>query len=100
MRRLTRLNGDRTMSEALHQCACCDYFTLTEGHWEICPVCFWEDDGLGLSAPDEVSGPNHISLRQARANFQAFGACDQRMIANVLLPAERSRYVHNSRDCA
>lgn len=77
---------------ALLQCACCDHFSLDEGDWEICPVCFWEDDGLGMSEPDEESGPNHITLRQARANFAAFGACEHRVLANVLAAAERERF--------
>jgi hypothetical protein len=76
----------------LIQCACCDHFSLDDGDWEICPVCFWEDDGLGLDDPDEKSGPNHITLRQARANFAAFGACDRRLLPNVVTIEERGRY--------
>ncbi|WP_080437162.1 CPCC family cysteine-rich protein [Burkholderia ubonensis] len=31
------------------QRSCCDHFTLdAQADWEICPVCFWEDDGFGL----------------------------------------------------
>jgi hypothetical protein len=56
------------------QCACCDHFTLAGTGWEICPVCFWEDDGTTLAAPDRVSWPNHLTLREARANFAEFGA--------------------------
>jgi len=73
---------------ALLQCACCDHFSLDDGDWEI----FWEDDGLGMSEPDEESGLNHITLRQARANFAAFGACERRVLANVLTAAERERF--------
>lgn len=57
-------------------CSCCAYHTLTEaGGYEICPVCFWEDDGW--LDPDKVSGPNRITLRQARENYASFGACDE-----------------------
>jgi hypothetical protein len=35
----------------LLQCPCCDCFTLEERRvWEICPVCYWEDDGHDLSS--------------------------------------------------
>lgn len=77
---------------ALHQCACCDHFSLEGGDWEICPVCFWEDDGLGISKPDKMSGPNHITLRQARSNFAEFGACERRLLPHVLPPGHRSRF--------
>ncbi len=80
------------MTSPLLQCACCDHFSLDDGDWEICPVCFWEDDGLGFDDPDEESGPNHITLRQARANFSAFGACDRRLLPNVITIEERGRY--------
>ena len=80
------------MASPLLQCACCDRFSLTDGDWEICPVCFWEDDGLGIGEPDEESGPNHITLRQARANFASFGACDRKVLPKVLTVHERGRY--------
>ncbi len=66
------------------QCPCCDYYTLTErGAHEVCPVCYWEDDGHDLDRLDEVSAVCHITLRQARANFAAFGAADQAAISLV-----------------
>ena len=43
-----------------YQCGCCDYFTVgVRGEWEICPVCFWEDDGFELDDLDSWSGANH-----------------------------------------
>jgi hypothetical protein len=29
-------------------CPCCEYLTLEDepGHFDICPVCFWEDDPI------------------------------------------------------
>jgi Cysteine-rich CPCC len=75
-------------------CPCCGYLTLpSRSDYEICPVCFWEDDGQGDAAANEVyGGPNgSLSLTQARANFAAHGACEERFRENVRapLPAER-----------
>ena len=89
---------NRALTTPLLQCACCDHFSLDDGDWEICPVCFWEDDGLGICKPDEESGANHITLRQARANFAFFGACDRRMLPNVITVKERRRYAVQPRD--
>ncbi|SEM73559.1 Cysteine-rich CPCC [Chryseobacterium taichungense] len=64
------------------QCYCCGYYTLEErGHYEICPVCFWEDDGAW--EPDQISGPNHMTLKEGRKNFLEFGACEKRFIGKV-----------------
>ncbi|MBY0456019.1 MAG: hypothetical protein K2V38_01635 [Gemmataceae bacterium] len=77
----------------LHQCPCCDYFTLEERvDYEICPVCFWEDDGTDLGSLDAPSGPNPITLREARENFRRLGACEAAMLEHVCTPAERARY--------
>ncbi|KHK55819.1 hypothetical protein PI87_12485 [Ralstonia sp. A12] len=77
-----------------NQCDCCDHFTLdAKGEWEICPVCFWEDDGFGLDALDRWSGANHgLTLREARDNFARIGACCEAMRAKVLLVDASSRY--------
>jgi cysteine-rich CPCC protein len=78
----------------LYACACCGYPTLTEkppATYEICPVCFWEDDSV--RDPALAGGANGVSLNDARANFGAFGACDERCRASVRPPTalERSR---------
>ena len=81
-----------------HQCPCCDYFTLEErGRYDICPVCFWEDSGQDLDRIDEHSGPNHQTLREARAHFTEFGACDRAMLEHILPATERRRYEHSGR---
>jgi hypothetical protein len=78
---------------AAHQCPACDYFTLANrGQYEICPICFWEDNGLDLDRPDVISGPNHLTLREARTNFQEIGACDANARPHVLDEASRSRF--------
>jgi len=76
-------------SSAGFPCPCCGYLTLAEpGGFEICPVCFWEDDGQGDADAGEVrGGPNgSLSLTQARANFRTFGACERTALQFVRNP--------------
>jgi hypothetical protein len=55
-------------------CPCCLYKTLTRrGHYDVCPVCFWEDDGG--NNPSRYSSPNHLTLEDGRRNFARLGAC-------------------------
>ena len=38
-----------------YACPCCGFLTLpSRGGYDICPVCFWEDDGQDDPAADEV----------------------------------------------
>lgn len=72
-----------------YACPCCGFFTYTEevgGTYFICPVCFWEDDPLQLSDPDYEGGANVVSLNQARKNFIALGAIEQRVVEFVRKP--------------
>jgi len=89
-----RLDGSSVVQPAVPDrqcsCPCCRYLTLSErGGFEVCPVCFWEDDGQDDHDAMVVrGGPNGaLSLAQARANFAAFGACDERMRGHVRPPA-------------
>ncbi len=51
-------------------CPCCGSYTLSEvGAYEICPVCFWEDDPVQLSDPTYSGGANQDSLNKARENW-------------------------------
>jgi hypothetical protein len=71
------------------RCPCCGCKTLDErGGFDICPVCFWEDDGQDDNDADVVrGGPNgSLSLTQARANYRRLGAADERRIKNVRPP--------------
>lgn len=71
------------------RCPCCGCLALDErGGYDICPVCFWEDDGQDDHDADVVrGGPNGaLSLTQARANFRQFGACEERFIDKVRPP--------------
>ena len=71
------------------RCPCCGCLTLDERcGWDICEVCFWEDDGQDDHNADDVKGGSNgrLSLTQARANFRAFGACEAAMLVNVRPP--------------
>ncbi|WP_043177530.1 CPCC family cysteine-rich protein [Streptomyces sp. NRRL F-2890] len=72
-----------------YPCPCCGFITLSvRGGYEICPVCFWEDDGQDDQDADTVrGGPNgRLSLTRARKNFHSTGACEERHISLVRDP--------------
>lgn len=80
--------------EDLYRCPCCRCKTLGErGGFEICPVCFWEDDGQDDQDADSIrGGPNgRLSLTQARANYGIFGAVEHRFLKSVRLPLPEER---------
>ncbi len=58
-------------------CPCCGFLTLPgepPGTYEICPVCFWEDDPVQFRDPEFEGGANAVSLEQARRNYARSGA--------------------------
>jgi Cysteine-rich CPCC len=67
------------MTSATDICPCCYSRTLTgRRHFQICDVCYWEDDGQDDVDADEVlGGPNGtLSLTQGRANYATLRASD------------------------
>lgn len=70
-------------------CPCCGYMTMASppaGSYDICPVCFWEDDLTQFQNPNHTGGANFISLKQAQQNYMKFGACEMAMVPNVRKP--------------
>jgi len=60
-------------------CPCCGCLTLpSHGTFDICPVCFWEDDFT--VDPDDDLNPNNMTLREARANLAVWGAVEPRLV--------------------
>lgn len=70
-----------------YTCPCCGYKTLDDEHeYDICPICFWEDDFIQFEDVDCEGGANPVSLRKAQINFVKFGACEKDMLSHVRTP--------------
>lgn len=72
-----------------YKCPCCGYYTFENkpnGLYDICPVCFWEDDLFAYEDQDRVSDCNHVSLNKAKQNYKEFGACCEKDIDFVRKP--------------
>ncbi|BCN29554.1 CPCC family cysteine-rich protein [Anaeromicropila herbilytica] len=72
-----------------YRCPCCGYYTFDEkpnGSYDICEVCFWEDDPIQFDDETYEGGANHVSLLQAKCNFVEYGACERTMLSYVRKP--------------
>lgn len=77
-------------------CPCCGYYTLEKkanNTFQICPVCYWEDDGIQLHDIDYKDGANKSSLREARINFEKYGAIEEQFIEFVRPPLEDEKFI-------
>ena len=71
-------------------CPCCGYLVFTEppGSYEVCPICYWEDDAVQLEFATNGGGANRVSLVEGQHNFASVGACEERMVAHIRPPTE------------
>lgn len=72
-----------------YACPCCGCLTLPEkppGTFEVCPVCFWEDDEVQFKNPTQAGGANSISLAEARVNYRRIGAIASEFLDQVRPP--------------
>lgn len=71
-----------------YPCPACGYLVFEEspGSYDICPICFWEDDDVQLAFPDMAGGANHVSLIEAQQNFSATGVIEARLKSDVRRP--------------
>jgi len=70
-------------------CPCCGLLTLPRqpgGTFDLCPVCFWEDDPVQFEDHDYAGGANRVSLNEAQRNFREFGASERQFIEKVRPP--------------
>lgn len=72
------------------KCPCCEHLTLEDGNgnFEICPVCFWEDDPVQSDKPNMAGGANRVSLNYAQISYLLFGYGDPQDQAFVRKPLE------------
>lgn len=84
------------MKTTKYTCPCCGYKTLTEeppGTYDICRICFWEDDDIQFNDPDYEGGANKVCLRKAQKNFLEFGACEKSVVQYVRKPSKNDEYI-------
>jgi hypothetical protein len=82
------------MSDIGFPCPCCGYPTLSEeppGTFDICPICFWEDDRVQFRDPSYRGGANTVSLNEARANFETMGVADPESRDHVRSPTDEEK---------
>ena len=86
--RSERRRAHRIRTGFRRACPCCGNLTLESdsGDYDICPVCFWEDDPVQLRDPAYKPGANAVSLREARENYRAYGAAEERFKGDVRPP--------------
>jgi hypothetical protein len=81
--------ASQTEPSRRYPCKCCGFLSLTDpanGSYEICPVCFWEDDPVQNDDPSFAGGANDVSLAHARENYVRFGACEPSLGDRVRSP--------------
>lgn len=73
-----------------YPCPCCGYqiFSKAPGSYDICPICFWEDDISQLRFPTMAGGANKFSLRDAQRNFESYGASDHDSLLHIRKPEQ------------
>lgn len=79
--------------QRLHPCPCCGYevFSGAAGSFEICPICFWEDDLFQLTNATVQGGANTVSLREAQNNCERIGACCPSCLSHVRKPSSQDK---------
>lgn len=68
----------------METCHCCGYKTIDESaNYEICPICYWEDDHVQSADPWFRGGANKNSLFESQKNFKTYRAVEERFISHV-----------------
>ncbi len=84
----TETTNDEVTAREKYKCPVCGYYTLDSfyGSYDICPVCFWEEDNLQFDNPLLSGGANGVSLIRAKMNYHEFGAAEKRGLKYVRQP--------------
>ena len=78
-----------TAVEVRFRCPCCGYRTLeAPSAMQLCPVCWWEDDGQEDRDASEVrlTVNGQLSLNEARTFYTQYGAAHPRFLPFVRKP--------------
>lgn len=76
-----------------YTCPCCGYLVFGEppGSYNVCPICFWEDDPVQMLDPWFRGGANRPSLADAQRAYRELGAIELRFASNVRKPTHEDR---------
>lgn len=69
-----------------------------EKGYQICPVCFWQDDGYIDNDGYYDTGANHVNLWVAQNNYKRIGACEKRVLNYVRKPKRDEPYIGELKD--
>jgi len=77
------------MDDRAYPCPICGYYTVDAPRdWDICPICFWEDDVRPTEGGRTTSPANRgMSMATAQANFVLFGAVERHFLLNSRRPS-------------
>lgn len=79
-----RVPDPESVPADLLPCPCCGHRTLPElGQYELCPVCFWEDDPNQSRQPSSTNGANGKSLVESQQSYLSIGAMDELFLKKV-----------------
>src|SRR5882724_2938731 len=72
-------------SDVRYPCPCCGYLVFHEptGSFDICPICFWEDDIVQLAFPMMSGGANALSLYASQQNFERIHVSEERFLSRA-----------------
>lgn len=81
-----------------YPCRCCGYRTLTDippGTYQVCQVCYWEDDRVQYDEPHCRGGANDVSIDEARQKIRNYGWASERD-KEYIRPPQEAEYPSNS----
>ena len=89
---------DGRVSNTTYTCPCCGYKSFEQcppGTFEICSICYWEDDPVQFDDPFYAGGANTSSLYMSQRNFIKYGASEELFVNTVRKPiATDQRDIH------
>lgn len=70
-------------------CPCCGHHSVHEPFgYDLCWICFWEDDPHELRWPDWDGGANSKTLIESQQTYAEIGAMDEVFLGKVRQPTE------------